>query len=120
MYLPGLPAIAADLHADNGAVQRTLALFFVGLALGQLFYGPFSDRFGRKPPLYVGLALCAGAGLSCAFASDVHMLTLWRFLQAMGGDFACRGARPLRSIGVMAACGIGALLVVGRGDRAAA
>jgi len=85
MYLPGLPAIATDLHTDAGAMQRTLALFFIGLSLGQLFYGPSSDRFGRKPPLYVGLALYVVASIGCALAADVHALTIWRFVQGLGG-----------------------------------
>ena len=85
MYLPGLPAIATDLHTYPGAMQRTLALFFIGLSLGQLFYGPSSDRFGRKPPLYVGLTLYAVASIGCAFAADVHALTIWRFVQGLGG-----------------------------------
>lgn len=85
MYLPGLPAIANDLHTHAGAMQRTLALFFIGLSLGQLFYGPSSDRFGRKPPLYVGLTLYAVASIGCALAADVHALTFWRFVQGLGG-----------------------------------
>lgn len=85
MYLPGLPAIATDLHTYAGAMQRTLALFFIGLSLGQLFYGPSSDRFGRKSPLYVGLALYAVASVGCALAADVHALTIWRFVQGLGG-----------------------------------
>jgi len=70
MYLPSFPAIAAELSA-LGRVELTLAAFFIGVALGQLFYGPVSDRFGRKPPLYVGLGLFALASTGAALASNI-------------------------------------------------
>src|SRR3954462_9985705 len=57
MYLPAFPRIAATFGAGIPDIQRTLASYFVGLAIGQLVYGPLADRFGRKRPLYVGLAL---------------------------------------------------------------
>ncbi|EHP38407.1 major facilitator superfamily transporter DHA1 family protein, partial [Cupriavidus basilensis OR16] len=85
MYLPSFPALAGDLGVDIGRVQLTLGTFLVGLAVGQAFYGPISDRFGRKPPLYVGLLAYALAAAGCALARDVDALMLWRFLQALGG-----------------------------------
>lgn len=95
MYLPSFPALSADLHVDIGQVQLTLGTFLVGLALGQAFYGPISDRFGRKPPLYVGLALYALAAAGCAMARSVESLMLWRFLQALGG---CAGMVMARAV----------------------
>ena len=95
MYLPAFPAIAQELGAEQSAVQLTLAAFFIGLALGQLFYGPLSDHSGRKPPLYVGLGLYFVASLACAFATDVHMLMGLRFLQALGG---CAGIVIARAV----------------------
>src|SRR6204780_3155805 len=56
-YLPAFPAIAQSFHTTVGEVEATLAVYFVGLSLGQLFYGPFADSYGRKPPLYAGLLL---------------------------------------------------------------
>ncbi|MBV2205662.1 MAG: multidrug effflux MFS transporter [Pseudomonas sp.] len=85
MYLPALPVIAADLHVDEGAIQLSLIAFFAGLMLGQLFYGPLSDRTGRKPMIYVGLALFIGASLGCAFAATAGQLVAWRFAQGLGG-----------------------------------
>ncbi len=85
MYLPSFPAIATDLQTDAGAVQRTLSMFFIGFALGQLVYGPLSDRFGRRPPLLAGMALYVVASLICAFASNIHALQWGRLLQALGG-----------------------------------
>ena len=85
MYLPGLPSIGAELGADGGQVQLTLAIFLVGLTLGQLVYGPLSDRFGRKPPLYAGLAIYIFASIGTTFASDIHQIQFWRLLQGLGG-----------------------------------
>lgn len=85
MYLPAFPALAADLGAPAGSVEFTLASYFVGLALGQLFYGPLSDRFGRRRPFLAGLVLYIAASAACALAETVASLTFWRFLQALGG-----------------------------------
>ena len=85
MYLPSFPTIARELDVSVPAVQATLAAYFVGLALGQLIYGPAADRFGRKPPLYVGLVVFALASVGCALVHSVEALVGLRFLQAMGG-----------------------------------
>ncbi len=85
MYLPAFPTIAANLGVPRGDVERTLAAYLIGLALAQVFYGPMADRFGRKPPLMVGLALFMVASLGCALSGSVEALTGWRVLQAMGG-----------------------------------
>ena len=84
MYLPALPNIGADLHAESGAVQMSLLSFFIAAAISQLFYGPLSDMYGRKVPLYSGLILfgigCVGAALS----TSIDMLVSFRFLQGIG------------------------------------
>ena len=84
-YLPALPRIADDLHTSDALVQVSLSVYFVGIALGQAFYGPLSDRLGRKPALYLGLALFILASVGCALATSVHALIVFRFLQALGG-----------------------------------
>lgn len=86
MYLPGFPAIAKDLQTTIAEVQLSLASFFVGLSLGQLFSGPITDRFGRKKPLYIGLGLYMLASLACVFAPNVETLIALRFVQALGGS----------------------------------
>lgn len=86
MYLPALPGLEQDLAASPGAAGLTLAAFFIGMGTGQLFWGPLSDRFGRKPPLYAGLALFALASLGCALSDSITALTFWRVLQALGGS----------------------------------
>lgn len=83
--LPAFPEIARGLGTDLGAVQLSLASYFVGLAMGQLVYGPVMDRFGRRQPLLCGIALLAFASLLCAWASSMHWLVGARFLQALGG-----------------------------------
>jgi DHA1 family bicyclomycin/chloramphenicol resistance-like MFS transporter len=85
MYLPALPAIARDLETSAASVQVSLAVYFIGIALGQAFYGPLSDRWGRKPSLYFGLTLFLASSIGCALAADVTALIVLRFLQALGG-----------------------------------
>lgn len=85
MYLPSLPAIGRELGADAASVQMTATAYFIGLAFGQVIYGPISDRFGRKKPLLFGLALYTLASIGCAFAPSVEALIGLRLLQAFGG-----------------------------------
>ena len=85
MYLPGFPAIAQDLGTTIDQIQLSLTAYLVGIALGQLLYGPLLDRFGRKNPLYVGLVVYILASLGCALATSPEKLILLRFLQAIGG-----------------------------------
>ncbi|HXH25709.1 MAG TPA: MFS transporter, partial [Vicinamibacterales bacterium] len=85
MYLPALPAIARELSTDAASVQASLAVYFIGIAVGQAFYGPLSDRLGRKPALYFGLAVFVAASAGCALAAGVRSLIAFRFLQALGG-----------------------------------
>jgi DHA1 family bicyclomycin/chloramphenicol resistance-like MFS transporter len=84
MYLPGFPAIAKALHTSTAEVARSLSSFFIGLAFGQLLYGPLMDRFGRKRPLYFGLALYIIVSVGCFSATSINMLIMLRFVQAIG------------------------------------
>ncbi len=83
-YLPSMPAIREHFAVDMGTVQLTLSLAFFGGAVGQLFYGPLSDRFGRRPLLIAGLALYVGASAACMFAESIEQLIAARFLQVFG------------------------------------
>lgn len=85
MYLPALPRLQAHFQTDAASVQLTLATYFVGLSLGQLLYGPLSDRFGRRGPMLVGLLGYTVASIACAFAQSIEALIFWRFAQAMTG-----------------------------------
>lgn len=94
MYLPSLPAIGADLHADAGQTQATVAAFLAGMAFGQFLYGPASDRFGRRGPILVGIAIYLAASILCATAPSAPHLIAYRFIQALGG---CAGAVVARA-----------------------
>jgi len=95
MYLPAFPTIAEDLKAPPAGVQLSLTSFFIGLAVGQLCYGPAADKFGRKIPLLVGLLIASLASLLCATAPTMDALIVYRFLQALG---VCSGAVIARAI----------------------
>jgi DHA1 family bicyclomycin/chloramphenicol resistance-like MFS transporter len=95
MYLPALPALTGVFSTDAGRVQLSLASFFFGFSIGQTFYGPITDRFGRKRPLYGGLFLFAAASLGCALTTSIDALIFLRFLQALG---ACSGQVIARAI----------------------
>ena len=83
-YLPTLPAIAQAFGAPVSAVQLTITTFFLGIALGQLAWGPLSDRFGRKPVLLAGLGLYLAAAFACVDADSVAAIVFWRFAQGLG------------------------------------
>ncbi len=85
MYLPALPAIGAALQADTHAVQMSLMAFFLAFAISQIVYGPASDIFGRKPPLYAGIGLFVVGSIGCALAPDIGWLIAFRFIQGLGG-----------------------------------
>jgi DHA1 family bicyclomycin/chloramphenicol resistance-like MFS transporter len=84
MYLPALPSIGASLGADLHAVQGSLVAFILTMSVTQLFYGPLSDRIGRKAPLYIGILLFGFASVGCALAPSIGLLILFRALQGIG------------------------------------
>jgi DHA1 family bicyclomycin/chloramphenicol resistance-like MFS transporter len=88
MYLPALPILAKAYATDAARVQLTLSVFLAGFACGQLFYGPLSDRFGRRPILLGGLFLYFIASIGCVLAGSIEALIAARFVQALG---ACAG-----------------------------
>lgn len=84
MYLPALPQVAADLGTSMQATQSTLSVFFAAFGISQLAYGPLSDQFGRKPPLYVGLVIFLLGTIGCAFAPTIATLLVARVVQGIG------------------------------------
>ncbi|MEH6406434.1 MAG: multidrug effflux MFS transporter [Leeuwenhoekiella sp.] len=84
MYLPGFASVAEEFDVDISRVGLTLTSYFVGIALGQLAYGPLMDRFGRRKPLIVGLSLYIIAALIAAFSWNLNVLIITRFFMALG------------------------------------
>lgn len=85
ILLPSLPAMAVALAVPYGTVQLTLTLYLIGVAVGQLVYGPLSDRFGRRPLLLGGLGLYLAGSVGAALAPTAEILVAARVLQALGG-----------------------------------
>ncbi|MFP3494415.1 multidrug effflux MFS transporter [Pseudomonas sp. SIMBA_059] len=94
-YLPGFPAMAMAFATDEKHIQLTLAVYFGGLAIGQLIYGPLADRFGRRGPLLSGVTLFTLASFACAYAPSLEWLIGARFVQALGG---CAGMVISRAV----------------------
>jgi len=86
LYLPALPTIARELQVEPGSVQLTVAVFLLGVAIGQLIYGPITDKYGRKLPLFVGLGFYIVGALLCAKADSIELLIGGRFIQALGAS----------------------------------
>ena len=85
MYLPAFAQIAGAMHTTVAKISLSLASYFIGLAAGQLIYGPLLDRFGRKKPLYVGLILFIAISIACMFVRTKESLIVLRCFQALGG-----------------------------------
>jgi DHA1 family bicyclomycin/chloramphenicol resistance-like MFS transporter len=138
MYLPAFPRMADELGTDASGVQLTLTAFLVGIALGQLVLGPLSDRWGRRRPMLVGMAVCTVATALCALAPSLAWLVVLRFVMGFAGaagivvpravvsDIAS-GASAARLFGILVALGgiapivaplAGGAVVVGAGWRA--
>jgi len=95
IFVPALPRAAEQLTASADEIRLSITFYVFGLAIGQLFYGPFSDRVGRRPALLVGFGLYTIAGLAAALAPNVIALVAARLLQALGG---CSGIVLSRAI----------------------
>lgn len=85
LYLPLLPALTHELGAATSFAQLTVTSCLVGLALGQLVAGPLSDRFGRRTPLFVGVAAYVVASVLCALSPSVGLLVVARLVQGLAG-----------------------------------
>lgn len=94
MYLPSLPSLADDLGVEPAGVKLTMTVFLAAFAAAQLFFGPLSDRFGRRPALFLGLALYVAGTAGCALAPDLPSLIAGRFVQGFG---ACSGPAIARA-----------------------
>lgn len=95
LYVPSFPDLGRDFAASVGQVQLTLTTYLLGVGVGQLLFGPLSDRLGRRPVILGGTALCAAASVACMLAPTIGALTLARLFQAFG---ACTGMVVTRAI----------------------
>ena len=93
--VPLVPAIASHFITETASVQFSLSAMVLGIAVGQLIYGPLSDRFGRKPVILLGIASYAATTLACSNAPTIEVLIGLRFLQ---GFFACSGVIVARAV----------------------
>lgn len=84
LYLPALPTLAAELHAQAGRVELTISSFLIGFSLGQLLWGPIGDRHGRRLPISAGLVLFILGSVGCALSETVWQMMGWRVVQALG------------------------------------
>lgn len=95
LYLPALPAIADDFNASIAAAQLTMSTFLAGMAIGQLGFGPLSDRLGRRPPLLAGILLYTLSSVALLFVPTIEALSAGRFVQGLG---ACAGVVIARAV----------------------
>ena len=95
IFIPSIPGLVRVFETDYGTAQLALTLYLIGIACGQLIYGPLSDRFGRRPVLLAGLGVFVAASLVCALAPSIGMLIAGRIAQAVGG---CAGMVLSRAI----------------------
>jgi MFS transporter, DHA1 family, multidrug resistance protein len=89
MYLPAMPQMEKVFHTTAASVQLTMVTFLIGYALGQALYGPITDRFGRKIPLYTSLALFVASSIGCLLSPTIEWMAVFRLFQAIG---ACGGS----------------------------
>lgn len=95
MYLPALPSMAKDFGVTTAFVSNSVPAYFIGLVVGQLFYGPLCDRVGRIKPLYIGMVIYVIASVICATTESEYMLFIARTAQALG---ACVGGVVTRAM----------------------
>lgn len=88
LYLPAFTNIADYFHTTPSRIALSVTSYFIGMAMGQILYGPLLDRFGRQKPLYAGLAVFIITSILCTQADTDSMLIILRFVQAIGGSVA--------------------------------
>lgn len=95
LFLPALPAMSEALKASEGSLQFTISGYLLGFGFGQLFWGPISDRFGRRAPVAIGVAIFVIGSAGCALSTDVWQIVGWRVVQALGASAGVALARAM-------------------------
>ena len=85
MYLPALPTVQVDFGITASLAQMTLTMTMIGMALGQIFAGPISDRYGRKWPLTAGMVVFTLSTVGCVWAQDIMVFLFFRFISGFAG-----------------------------------
>lgn len=85
MYLPALPTVQLDMGISASLAQMTLTMTMLGMALGQIFAGPVSDRYGRKWPLAAGMVIFTLSTVGCVWAQDIMLFLFFRFVSGFAG-----------------------------------
>ncbi|MFG1402462.1 multidrug effflux MFS transporter [Xanthobacter sediminis] len=86
LYLPAMPAMSRALGADAGLIELTVSGYLIGFSLGQLLWGPVSDRHGRRLPVAIGMVLFIIGSAGCALSFDAWTMIGWRMVQAVGAS----------------------------------
>ncbi|ANQ27782.1 hypothetical protein BA894_01215 [Vibrio natriegens] len=86
MYLPALPSMSQSLQLNGWDVELTISSFLIGLCIGQLFWGPISDNYGRRLPIFAGITLFIVGSIGCYFSTTVPSMIMWRIIQALGAS----------------------------------
>ncbi len=95
LFLPALPTMAVALGADPGEMELVVSTYLAGFGFGQLFWGPISDRFGRRGPILLGVAVFVVGSAGCAMATAPWHIILWRVVQALGASAGVALARAM-------------------------
>lgn len=95
LFLPALPTMAGDLHAQQGQLELVVSTYLFGFGLGQLLWGPVSDRLGRRGPIMLGMLVFALGSAGCALATEAWHVILWRVIQALGASAGVALARAM-------------------------
>jgi DHA1 family bicyclomycin/chloramphenicol resistance-like MFS transporter len=95
ILLPALPIIRSTYTVSSEVAQLTLSLSMLAIAIGTLFFGPMSDKYGRRPIMLLGLSITIAGSIACWLANSIEWLIVGRFIQAFGGAVGLVLARAI-------------------------